>query len=40
MKCPNCKTKMDQEGKGRQCPACGKIMREPRKKRRSKKRGK
>ena len=38
MKCPECKTKMDQEGTRWQCPACSKNMSQPRKRRRSKKR--
>lgn len=38
MKCPNCKTKMDQEAEKFQCPGCNKRMSQPRKKRRNKKR--
>lgn len=38
MKCPVCKTKMDQEGTGWDCPSCGKKKGTPRKRRRSKKR--
>ena len=38
MKCPACKTKMDQEGSRWECPGCGKKKGEPRKKRRRKKR--
>ena len=38
MKCPGCKTKMDQEGLGWECPGCGKRKGTPRKRRRRKKR--
>lgn len=35
MKCPECKTKMDQEGIKLECPCCGKRHTPRRKKRRN-----
>jgi predicted RNA-binding Zn-ribbon protein involved in translation (DUF1610 family) len=38
MKCPDCKTKMDQEGETFDCPSCGKKQKPRKKKRRSRRR--